>query len=127
MLKGGPNMTTFNRPAEVLNHWQNLCEADPTRWSELGASYAMNIAGDDGGKWMLRCEEKPAVVCGESSGADCEVRISSADFLGLARGELNPQSLFGSGRLKVAGDLGAALKLGLFLQKLTSTDKAEEF
>ena len=40
------------------------------------------------------------------------IRMSMADFLALAAGDLNPQMAFMLGKLKIEGDMGLAMKLG---------------
>jgi putative sterol carrier protein len=59
----------------------------------------------------------PAVVDGAGKKADCTVSLSPADFERLKRGEMDATTAFMQGRLRVAGDMGLALKLGPLLQK----------
>jgi putative sterol carrier protein len=41
--------------------------------------------------------------------------MAETDFLDLVSGKLNGQMAFLTGKLKVAGDMGLALKLGSFI------------
>lgn len=50
-------------------------------------------------------------VSTENADADCVVQISEADFEALVKGELNPMGAFMSGKIKVKGDMGVAMKL----------------
>ena len=43
--------------------------------------------------------------------ARCTVAASEGDFLNIVNGRLNPQMAFMSGKLKIQGDMGLALKL----------------
>ncbi len=43
--------------------------------------------------------------------ADCTVSVSMDDFMALVSGDLNPMSAFMSGKIKVSGDMGVAMKL----------------
>ena len=43
--------------------------------------------------------------------ADTTITISEDDFEQLVAGELNPMTAFMTGKLKVKGDMGAAMKL----------------
>lgn len=55
------------------------------------------------------------VVSAISEDADCTVNVSKQDFQSLISGQLNPMSAFMSGKIKVDGDMGVAMKLqGLF-------------
>ena len=50
--------------------------------------------------------------------ADTTIGISWADWLALSEGRLDPMTAYMSGRLRVAGDISDAVKLGGILQKL---------
>ena len=47
--------------------------------------------------------------------ADCTLTASVDTFQDMMSGDLNPTAAFMSGRLKVDGDMGAAMKLGALL------------
>jgi putative sterol carrier protein len=53
---------------------------------------------------------------GEASAPNCTVSMAEEDFLALAAGRLNGQMAFMTGKLKVAGDFGLALKLESLLK-----------
>ncbi|PWJ21108.1 SCP2 sterol-binding domain-containing protein [Jannaschia seohaensis] len=44
--------------------------------------------------------------------ADCTMTADAETFQGILAGEVNPTAAFMSGRLKVDGDMGVAMKLG---------------
>lgn len=50
-------------------------------------------------------------VSAENKDADCTVKVSLPDFLSLVKGELNPMSAMMSGKVKIDGDMGVAMKL----------------
>ena len=50
-------------------------------------------------------------VSTENADADCVVQISESDFEALVKGELNAMGAFMSGKIKVKGDMGVAMKL----------------
>jgi putative sterol carrier protein len=56
----------------------------------------------DGAAGQASNEDKPA---------DATVTVSFDDFLKLAQGALDPTMAFMQGKLKVAGDMGVAMKL----------------
>ena len=43
--------------------------------------------------------------------ADCVINVDKADFISLAKGEMDPMMAFMSGKLKIEGDMGIAMKL----------------
>ena len=50
-------------------------------------------------------------VSGEDIDANCTVDVSLDDFTSMLNGDLNPMGAFMSGKMKVKGDTGVALKL----------------
>jgi putative sterol carrier protein len=60
-------------------------------------------------------EGKAAVAAGEAPSPNCTVTMAEGDFLDMISGKLNGQMAFLTGKLKVAGDMALALKLGSFL------------
>lgn len=63
------------------------------------------------GEIMIEGEEVRAA----DDPADCTMTADAATFEGIMDGEINPTSAFMSGRLKVEGDMGLAMKLGSIL------------
>ena len=56
-----------------------------------------------------------SVTAGGDGEADCTMTASAETFEAILEGELSPTSAFMSGRLKVDGDMGMAMKLGSIL------------
>lgn len=79
---------------------------------DLTASYLFKLTGDDGGEWSIKIEDgKGEVVDGAIEDPACTVTMAASDFVGIVRGSANAQMLFMSGKLKVSGNMGLALKL----------------
>jgi len=57
-------------------------------------------------------------VSNENKPADCTLTLSKADFEAMGRKELDPTMAFMSGRLKIAGDMGVAMKLQPILSRV---------
>lgn len=51
------------------------------------------------------------IVTDENKIADCTVTVSQDDFMALVSGKLNPMSAVMSGKVKIDGDMGVAMKL----------------
>ncbi|MBL7793867.1 MAG: SCP2 sterol-binding domain-containing protein [Saprospiraceae bacterium] len=56
------------------------------------------------------------VVSTENKDADCTVSIKLEDLEAMMKGDLNPMMAFMSGKIKVKGDMGVAMKLQSFLK-----------
>jgi putative sterol carrier protein len=89
--------------------------SDPAKSKAINAVYQFDITGDNGGTWTVDLTQ-PAVVSGAGGKAQCTITMSSKDFVDIISEKLNPQMAFLQGRLKVAGDMSLALKLGTILK-----------
>jgi putative sterol carrier protein len=58
-----------------------------------------------------------SVADGEGKAADCTISVSLEDFEKMVKGELDGTSAFMQGKLRVAGDMSLAMKLGPILAK----------
>jgi 3-hydroxyacyl-CoA dehydrogenase/3a,7a,12a-trihydroxy-5b-cholest-24-enoyl-CoA hydratase len=77
-----------------------------------------DITGEGGGKWYMEFKSgKASVTEGAHESPTTTFTVDAADWLALSRREADPQQLFMSGRLKVAGDMGLAMKLGQFMRQ----------
>ena len=54
---------------------------------------------------------------GDGKNADCTISVSLDTFDKMVKGELDGTSAFMQGKLRVAGDMGLAMKLGPILAK----------
>jgi putative sterol carrier protein len=54
-------------------------------------------------------------VAADDSDADCTLTADADTFRAMLDGDLDPTSAFMSGRLRVEGDMGLAMKLGSLL------------
>ena len=70
--------------------------------------------GDDG-ILVLDASQVPNVIGNDDAEAACTIGISLADFMDMADGKLDGTMAFMSGKLKVQGDMGIAMKLGPLL------------
>ena len=70
------------------------------------------------GQGVIRIDAmaKPNVVDNQDLPADCTIVISTQNLMRLYRGELDPTLAFMQGKMKIHGDMGAAMKLGTLLR-----------
>jgi len=78
----------------------------------LNASYQFDLSGEGGGKWQVlingdNCEVKE----GSHPSPNITISMSAQDYLDLVTGKLNPQMAFMTGKLRLTGDMGLALRL----------------
>lgn len=93
-------------------HMPEKLKGKPDVVAKINAIYQFNISGPAGGQWSVDCTRPGgSVTAGTSPGAKCTVAATDADFLNIVNGKLNPQMAFMSGKLKIQGDMGLAMKL----------------
>jgi len=86
--------------------------AKPDVVGKINSVYQFQINGPGGGAWIVDCT-KPggAIQAGTTPDAKCTVTAAEQDFLAIVNGKLNPQMAFMSGKLRIQGDVGLAMKL----------------
>jgi putative sterol carrier protein len=93
-------------------HMPEKLKGKPDVVAKINAIYQFNISGPNGGQWSVDCTQPGgAIAAGTSGAAKCTVVATDADFLAIVNGKLNPQMAFMSGKLKIQGDMGLAMKL----------------
>lgn len=86
----------------------------PDRLAGLDCAYQFDVGEESYGVSFKG--GKAAVAKGPAASPNCTIRIAPDDFLDLVAGKLNGQMAFLTGKLKVQGDMGLALKLGDFFK-----------
>lgn len=81
----------------------------------INAIYEFNISDEDKTWTIDLTKDSDFVTEGSSADAKCSVTIKSDDLASILDKKLNPQMAFMTGKLKVKGDMGLALKLGTIL------------
>ena len=84
----------------------------------LKAIYQFDLSGDGGGKWAVYVNDG---TCEVKEGADpspnITISMTAQDYLDMTSGKLNGQMAFMSGKLRIAGDMGLALRLQSLFQQ----------
>lgn len=83
--------------------------------SGLNATLKFDFEGQ--GNIYLDGKSTPNTVTTENKAADCTITVSLDNFKKMASGELDGTTAFMQGKLKVAGDMGVAMKLGPIMAK----------
>lgn len=83
--------------------------ADPTKLAGVNNSYLFDIEGE--GQWHVQVADGAVTVTPGGGHADATISTSSETFDRIVSGDQNATVAYMSGKLKVKGDIGAAMKL----------------
>ncbi|QSO52773.1 SCP2 sterol-binding domain-containing protein [Alicyclobacillus curvatus] len=106
---------------EIFEKIGSVLKDDPSRAGGLEAIYQFNLTGEDAAVYQIILGEGRAEVQeGDQEAANCTLELAADDFKQMVEGNLNGTAAFMSGRLKVAGDLGLAMRLESVLSAYTA-------
>ena len=83
--------------------------ADGEKTAGMNNSYLFDIEGS--GQWLVAVEDGNISVTAGSGEADTTITTTEESFMAIVRGEQNPTTAYMTGKLKIKGDMGAAMKL----------------
>lgn len=95
---------------DILERAGAMIEQHRDQASAVGARYKFVLSGEGACTFVLNLTENPNLSTGDGA-ADCTIRTAASEFVRMAEGEVDSRELFFSGKLKVDGDMGLALKL----------------
>ena len=82
---------------------------DASKLAGMNNTYLFDI--DGAGMWFVTVEGGTVSVREGDGEADCTISTSEENFQKILSGEQNATSAYMTGKLKVKGDMGAAMKL----------------
>lgn len=82
---------------------------DPAKTAGMNNTYVFEV--QDSGTWTVRVVDGAVEVSEGAEDADCTISASEETFGKIVAGETNATTAYVTGKLKIAGDMGAALKL----------------
>jgi putative sterol carrier protein len=82
---------------------------DPAKTAGMNNSYLFDIEG--AGRWKVDVQDGNVSVTEDAEDADVTITTSEETFEKITSGEQNATSAYMTGKLKVKGDMGAAMKL----------------
>lgn len=89
----------------------------PDKAAGVNATIQYEITGDQGGNWHAVIKDgQCAVNAGVATSPTLTLTMSAQDWLDMVGGKLSGQMAFMSGKLKLKGDMGLAMKIGSMFQ-----------
>jgi putative sterol carrier protein len=81
----------------------------PERTAGMSNSFVFDVEGL--GAWTVKVDDGTITVAEGAEAADCTLSASEETFTRIVNGDQNATTAYMTGKLKIAGDMGAALKL----------------
>lgn len=89
----------------------------PDKAVGVDAVIQFDLAGDKGGQWVATIHNGTcAVEKGTAENPKLTLSADAMDYVGIFTGKTNPMAAFGSGKIKLKGDLALAMKLMNFFK-----------
>jgi putative sterol carrier protein len=95
--------------AEVFTEIDSRLKSDPSKIGSLTATYAFDLDGDN--YHIVLKDGQGEAGAGEPPDPNITITMKADDFVDLATGKLDGTMAFMSGKLKIKGDMGLAMKL----------------
>jgi putative sterol carrier protein len=83
--------------------------ADASKLAGMNNTYLFDIEGE--GQWLVKVSDGAIDVTPGGGDADTTITTSGETFDKIVAGEQNPTTAYMTGKLKIKGDMGAAMKL----------------
>lgn len=103
--------------AETWTSCKQAFDSSPQRFNKeaakgLNAVFQFDLSGDGGGKWHIIVNNDSCQVKeGAHPSPNVTLTMAGQDYLDMLNGKLNGQMAFMTGKLRIGGDMGLALRL----------------
>jgi putative sterol carrier protein len=110
-LTGKSTLSTKGASAVAAQDFFDSLEsrADASKLAGMSNSYLFDIEGE--GQWLVDVRDGAVTVTPGGGEADATITTSGETFEKIVAGEQNPTTAYMTGKLKIKGDMGAAMKL----------------
>ena len=94
----------------VLEFFDGLAAGvDTSKTAGMTYSYLFDIQG--AGQWLVKVDDGNVTVTEGGGDADTTIETSDETMMAVIKGDQNPTTAYMTGKLKIKGDMGAAMKL----------------
>jgi putative sterol carrier protein len=84
----------------------------PEKAGSTNATIQFDLTGEHAGKWFVKIADGKATSgAGEAENPNLTLIADSRDYVKIFTGHLDPTAAFMSGKLKIKGDMGLAMKM----------------
>lgn len=84
----------------------------PEKANGVNATILFDLSGDNGGQYWIKVADGTAETGeGNISDAAMTVKATADDWFAVATGQMNAMQAFMTGKLKILGDMGLAMKM----------------
>ena len=94
---------------DITDFFEGLPARAAGKTAGMNNTYVFAI--DGAGTWTVAVNDAGVTVTDGDEGGDCTLEASAETFSRLVSGEQNPTTAYMTGKLKIKGDMGAAMKL----------------
>ncbi len=103
-------MATADDVKAIFDAMPNQLNADAAKG--MNSVIQFKLTGDGGGDYYVEIKDGTAKVSqGTHASPNMTMTLAASDYVDLIAGKLNGQMAFMSGKLKIAGDMGLAMKM----------------
>ena len=102
---------------DLFNDLQGRLDANPAKIAGMRAVYQFDIGGADPGNFNVAIADGKGVVTeGTHASPSITLSMASTDFAEMVTGKLDGTAAFMTGKLKLKGDIGLAMRLQSLLK-----------
>jgi putative sterol carrier protein len=104
-------------PADQITKLEENLRANPEKVAGMNGIFQFDLSGEGGGVWHVSLANGDGHVAeGPAENPGVVISMAADDFVALTEGRLDGTMAFMSGKLKVKGDMGLAMKLQTLLR-----------